>query len=330
MTDEVERSSACETPIWFRAGAEDVFGILTAPRGRRRNVGVVLLPPGGPFPSTGRNRMEVVLARRLAASGFHVLRFDYLGTAESSGMDRIVHMARLGTRELLAAARELWRRGVNEFVFVGRCFGARTALSAAGRVRGLRALVFISMPLHWWAEDLKPALPSRIQVGLMSGLLDHRTRRRSLRLLYYVLRRWAERPWPTARGGGLAWVDPTVERRLRRTVRSGVRLLFLYGAQDDDYREFREAQRGVIGALLSRAGGRARVEVLPGHQGHMHYMLTIRMQQAVTTRIEEWIAGVVAPPQADHAGGAWPRDTAGATGGSRDVLVGGDSRIHHP
>ena len=77
---EAETTSRTELPVRFPVADERAFGILTEPLGTARGIGVVLLNA-----TSDRNRLQTRLARRLAAIGFHVLRFDYRGFGESSG-----------------------------------------------------------------------------------------------------------------------------------------------------------------------------------------------------------------------------------------------------
>lgn len=48
-------------------------------------MGVITLTGGASITGIDRNRLYVRLARKLAARGFYVLRFDYHGVGESMG-----------------------------------------------------------------------------------------------------------------------------------------------------------------------------------------------------------------------------------------------------
>lgn len=291
MIDSIPKNSSSEIPIWFRANDQDLFGVITLPQSVPRRIGVVFLDGG----QCVRNRLSAVLARRLAESGFHVFRFDYHGTGESSGECDTFELHRPFTADLMSAVDELRRRGVDEFILVGRCFGARTALSAVGRIPRLRGLALISMPWYdtiAWSERFLDALPPGLRFRTIS-IISHRTPLGSLlRFICYGIRNWVRRPWPLSRKtdrAGVNWISPHVESRVRRAIEDGVPLLFLHGAEDSDSWEFRRVQEGDIGALLARTD--ARVQVFTS-SGHMHGLLTISIQQTVITRIHEWADAV--------------------------------------
>src|SRR5712692_11849346 len=161
VTHQVEGVSRSEIPVRFRAGEEEIFGILSEPLTTARGVGVVLLNA-----TSDRNRFLPRLARRLAGSGFHVLRFDYHGFGESSGpftgtalkhaMITLTTLEEPFTHDLLGAVAELQRRGIDKIMLIGRCFGSRTALSGVQQIQGLRGVALISMPLHGGGDAHHP------------------------------------------------------------------------------------------------------------------------------------------------------------------------------
>lgn len=300
-----------ERPVWIPARRADLFGVLTTPPGAARRVGVVLLPAAGPTPSVDRNRLYVVLARRLGASGFCVVRIDYRGTGESSGTTAGITMSRPCTGDLLATVGALRNQGLDRFIVIGRCFGARVALVAAGRIRGLCGLGLMSMPWYWERADIRRVLPAALRPELLMGLLDRRRRRHCLRVLYhYTRRRWAVRPWSPRRDDPV-WIDPALPDGLRRAVRNEVSLLFVCGASDRDYEELCEVRAGrTVGPLLRRAGERVRITTVPGNTGDVHHLLTVAAQEAIVRHLEEWIRSLAPPRTGDPGGRHWWADDA--------------------
>lgn len=74
-----------ETPFFFHNGAYRLFGILHRPAaGVARGRGFVFCYPCFEE-KLWAHRVFVSLARELAALGFHVLRFDYMGHGDSDG-----------------------------------------------------------------------------------------------------------------------------------------------------------------------------------------------------------------------------------------------------
>ena len=72
-----------EIPISFGCGDALLMGVLHAPR-RAPTLGMVIVV-GGPQYRVGSHRQFVLLARRLAADGVAVLRFDCRGMGDSDG-----------------------------------------------------------------------------------------------------------------------------------------------------------------------------------------------------------------------------------------------------
>jgi len=75
--------SATEKAILFACGPDTLVGILGLPP-QPAQTGVVIAV-GGPQYRAGSHRQFVLLARKLAAAGYAVLRFDYRGMGDSTG-----------------------------------------------------------------------------------------------------------------------------------------------------------------------------------------------------------------------------------------------------
>jgi exosortase A-associated hydrolase 1 len=70
----------------FECEGERLFGVVSVPE-RAKSLGVVIVV-GGPQYRAGSHRQFVSLARRLAAAGYAVLRFDCRGMGDSTGSMR--------------------------------------------------------------------------------------------------------------------------------------------------------------------------------------------------------------------------------------------------
>ncbi len=274
-----------EIPVRFRAGREELFGILTAPTAPPRELGVILLNGGACTPSPGRNQFSVRMARRLATSGLHVLRFDYHGVGESTGRVVRYSLNRPFTADLLGAVDVLRRAGLAGWVFIGRCFGARTALSALEHVGGVRGIASISMPLHdFMHEEGEGHRALGISRRIWPAMLDGRRRRWVLRAGYFAGRRMLRRLRLDG-GHGPDWVSEDVLGWLRLAVARRIPLLFLYGADEHHFREFTEATRGAVGTLLGKAAGLASVWTTPGA---VHDLTSVSVQEAIIARVTQW------------------------------------------
>ena len=84
MSDKVDPRH--ELPLYFPAGDETLFGIVTRAVTTTGDGAILLTGGGATAPSTNRNRVSVHLARRLAVRGVSTLRFDYHGIGESAGV----------------------------------------------------------------------------------------------------------------------------------------------------------------------------------------------------------------------------------------------------
>jgi dienelactone hydrolase len=146
-------ASRDEQPVFFPAGPETLFGILTSPPARPRGTAVVLLQGAGYVISANHNGLWARLARALAARGWHALRLDYHGVGESTGRFERVRLDRLPTLDLLGAVDWLAGAGVGRAVVVGSCFGARVALEAAPEIAALAGVALLGPPLRVVADD---------------------------------------------------------------------------------------------------------------------------------------------------------------------------------
>lgn len=129
-----------EEAVSFACGREWLYGVVHKPEKPSRTALIVVV--GGPQYRVGSHRQFVLLARHLARAGVTVLRFDYRGMGDSSGLER--NFEDVG-EDIRAAIDCLSRRvpTINEFVLWGLCDAASAILFyAAGdrRVSGIALL----------------------------------------------------------------------------------------------------------------------------------------------------------------------------------------------
>ncbi len=114
-----------ERPLIFDCLGERLVGVVAEPEVPA--CVAVLVVVGGPQYRAGSHRQFVLLARRLAAAGFPVLRFDYRGMGDSTGAPRTFE----GCGPDIAAAIDAVRAccpGVERIVLWGLCDAASAAL----------------------------------------------------------------------------------------------------------------------------------------------------------------------------------------------------------
>jgi pimeloyl-ACP methyl ester carboxylesterase len=128
-------------PIYFGSGQRRLFGMYTPAQAQgARSRAVVLCPPWGEEYLRAHRSMRQ-LASMLAASGVHVLRFDYFGTGDSAGDLQEADIP--GWQEDIGTAIEELKdtTGATKVGLVGmRLGGTLAATVAAKRPRDVDAL----------------------------------------------------------------------------------------------------------------------------------------------------------------------------------------------
>lgn len=133
-------------------------GILHRPERADANTPAVVWLSAGQKVRQGAWRMNVVMARRLAAQGIPVLRFDYHGMGDSEGerhhgqfvMDFYGFVQTGGFRDDVVAAVEFLLRevGARPVVLAGLCGGAASALFAGPQLgRRVAGHVLVDLPV---------------------------------------------------------------------------------------------------------------------------------------------------------------------------------------
>lgn len=293
-------TAADETPVFFRAGDDELFGLLTAPTVEPNGLCVVHLAGKGPSIATvSRGRMSVLLARHLAGLGFSSFRIEYRGTGDSAGADRQWSI----TNQLLGEVEGAlaWLRdhhGQRRFVLVGTCGGARMALEAARHEAGVVGVTLLLPPMRdsepWRRYDTLPTRhlvkrllqPKHLAAirnkgrrrmylararsdilaalpGRLPGKLPGKLRRRGPDERM-TGRNGADGKEATARTGQFRWIGPDALHGLEELVAAGRPMLLYFGSEDNDYRDWQEAVKGPVGPVLERAGALVRIEVLEG------------------------------------------------------------------
>lgn len=263
-----------ETVHFIEAGREHLFAVLTQAEGESSEQAVLLLHAGPNF-TAHRNGQWTRLAREIAGRGRMVLRLDYHGSGDSSGvlLDRSLD-SQTG-RDLDAALAFLRERGARKIIIVGTCWGGLVGLAAAARVDDVPSVHLISSPLHLLERPVGD-LKARGQVASNRAALSRLLEPTVLRLLVresayrrWLLRRargriarvWGVRTGPTKVTGpaGASPVPPAAE--LYATLESkGVRVHALFGRPEPYYRELTEPGAA---PLLGRHTGIFEVEVAP-------------------------------------------------------------------
>ena len=125
--------------LTIRCGSDEIIGILHKPEQFSRDLGVLIIV-GGPQYRVGSHRQFVLMARRFAAAGYPVLRFDYRGMGDSSGTARTFESV---DDDVCAAIDAFLRESpaLSGVVLFGLCDAASAALMYCGKDSRLKGLV---------------------------------------------------------------------------------------------------------------------------------------------------------------------------------------------
>lgn len=141
MVPAVTDGSAVQgVPTWFGPERARLFGVVHVPGGGAARAGVVICPTLGREYQDSYRGLKL-LAQQLCATGFAVLRFDYLGTGDSTG-DQYCDDAVDGYLDSIRAAVEYLRdSGMRSVSLVGLRAGALLAATAAASIPDIDSLI---------------------------------------------------------------------------------------------------------------------------------------------------------------------------------------------
>jgi pimeloyl-ACP methyl ester carboxylesterase len=150
-----------ESPQQFGTDAA-LVGVLTQPAASGPAPGVaVLLFNAGVIPRMGPHRLNVKLARALAAQGLVVLRFDLSGQGDSRNAAAVADFVKQGVLDLKAAMDHIEASlGIRRFALIGICSGAVSAYWAGATDARVTALMMFDgfwYRTRWtkWVRDWK-------------------------------------------------------------------------------------------------------------------------------------------------------------------------------
>lgn len=147
-------------PFFFGTSKQPLFGIYhPAARRPARRTAVLLCNPFGQE-AIFAHRIFRVMADRLSREGFHVLRFDYYATGDSSGECEEATLARWVDDVITASDELVDTAGVQSVAWIGLRLGATIAALASARQRALLSGLMLWEPVvHGLAylEELRQA-----------------------------------------------------------------------------------------------------------------------------------------------------------------------------
>lgn len=264
---------------------KSLVGIVTEPATPVPGRPAVVVLNAGLIHRVGPNRLHVQLARRLAAAGFPVLRFDFSGIGDSK--------PRTDNRPFLDAAVEETRaamdflqssRGVEQFVLAGICSGADSALRAAcGDERVTGAVLIegfaIALPGFFFYHHRKNLLRVRSWLRLLSGKSETVSQVRAAA---------AARKSEDEIDIVSYFAQPDREvllDELRGLRRRDVSMLFLYSTESPAYYSYRRLLHRKL--RRTRGAGHVQSEAIDGAD---HTFTRLSDQRHLLKTVESWAA----------------------------------------
>lgn len=279
----------------FFGEARSLIGILTDPptrEGSSPKTAVILLNPGIVH-RVAPGRIYVKMARALAAMGFVALRFDFSGIGDSPPRYDHLPFDKSAVRETQDAMQFLkTTRGIDRFILLGGCSGARVALQTACCDSRVVGAFLINLPT---SEDddqcsdqigrtaafyyLNFALFSlKSWLKVLTGKADYL---KILRALGFQ----ARRRLPSARK--LSPEAIQISDNLRTLAERGACVTFLYAESDPRLNDLHEA----IGPELKQLRKLAKlsVEIIPRSD---HTFSSLHDQEKLLKKICELITAI--------------------------------------
>lgn len=265
-----------------------LFGIVTEPPDRRnaKECGVVLLD-GGVTHRVGPNRIYVKLARRLAETGFTVLRFDFSGIGESPARRDNLPFDEYTLAETREAIDHLGQsRGLSRFVLMGISSGGEIALRGAAVIPGVVACVSMngicvppgSEHIYRRAFVSAAAADPRAWLRLFAG-------KSNFGAIARRLKRHVADVFSSVRSRQRG-IDPLRDWRLLDD--RGVHILMVFSGGDPTLRVFKKIHSPWI--RKQELAARMRVEVVTGAD---HIFTLLSDQERLVSLTDDWACSVV-------------------------------------
>jgi pimeloyl-ACP methyl ester carboxylesterase len=284
-----------EEAILFGA-SKSLVGVISDSTEDGRTRPAVILLNSGIIHHVGPNRLYVTLARRLARSGFVVLRFDLSGIGDSVIRRDNLPFERSSVQETQEAMAYLVAtRGVDRFLLAGICTGAVVAYHTARADQRVVGAALIN------GQGYIPQSEEEIH----AYLVDHQRRRYYLDQALYNLGSWRKLLTGRVRYGDIlrALRGKRDGRRRAQRLRSskteeiavglrtladrGTKLFFLYSGGDLGIKELEVVLEGKVAELATRETVQYRIVE---RADHMFTALT--SQEEFLRQTGDWLGEV--------------------------------------
>jgi hypothetical protein len=271
---------------------KNLVGVLTqtSSNGSRDNYPAVILLNAGLMHHVGPNRINVQLARRLAASGFPTLRFDLSGIGDSGNRTDNLSLGDGVVNDVKQAMDFLAsEQGVRQFILTGICSGANNSLRVAqsdARVIGVAPIevyYFENRGYHFYfyRKRLLQLAGWRRLITMKSGFWG--------KMKKYMMRRNEVSPTVNAWSGQIAAerggdFKSRIVSEIQHLLGRGVNLHFLYCVDSPSYYNHYLPLRHKFGSWKQ-----IRVTRFPNTD---HIFTLLSSQQCLVDSIHEWVQEV--------------------------------------
>ena len=302
MNPDAATTIITDHPVFFDADGPELLGLFTTPPVEPNGTVVIQMWGAGAHPSCGRNRFRSQISQRLAASGFHVFRFDHEGIGESPGEAMEPHFDDPYLNEARGAIE--WLRsqeGLSGTIFLANCLGTRAALAVASEVPDLRGVVLMRPPVLD-LNHLTSAVRSRSVTSYARSAARPSTLRRLMaspgkrrfmvRLVKAKVRDLTRRRRDegSEQAGGDALVSPRFAKPLAQLLGRGIPVLIVYPCRESFYNLFMTAREGRLGRVLDEHADIVTIETIDGADLYA----TVENQEQLAGIVDAWINGLAA------------------------------------
>lgn len=274
-----------EVPVTFGPDGR-LVGTLTLPDSPAPAAPAVLLCNAGVIHRIGPHRINVKLARRLAAAGHAVLRFDLSGLGDSRAAAGALPFEQQAVHDIRTAMDHVARlTGAARFAMAGICSGAHHGLAAALEDPRLVALWMMDGYSYPTLRTLKVRMQRQLRLDFFGTLAGWALR--PFGLITHGLRRLQSDALALTDGS-----DPTPSKRafagmLDTLSTRGVRMRLVYsGSLFWRYNYAEQLRDGFRGCRFVET---VRCDYLPKVD---HTVTSLQAQQEVTASVLDWLDGL--------------------------------------
>ncbi len=256
------RRSTHET-VSFPCEGYQLRGSLHRPVDPGKSDTAIVILNQGPLDRSGAHRLSIKCARRWAAHGFPVLRFDARGVGDSEG-DWAIPEDGASIKKLYKNIEEgAWaldaRAGVDyvcaatsarNVVLTGVCGGAVSALHAAADHQSVVGVMMVGMPVRPWGEiGIDSIVTSQVEqeakgyakkLGRWYAWRRFFTGESDYRLLWGIGSRYIRSRVTGEHDDQFTSLNPSMLRSFHAVEASGKRMLFVFPENDYLWVEFRD------------------------------------------------------------------------------------------